>query len=257
MEKDSLLQNDTAKLIKLIRERGLPKHVAIIMDGNGRWAKQRDLPRTAGHQAGAQAAERLIRFIGRQLGVKYLTLYAFSTENWARPTGEVDFLMALLDQFISEKLAEFEREGVRVVVSGDLARLPNTLQYHVKNAVERTAENSTLVLNVALNYGSRQEIVRACHIIAEQAASGEIDPTKIDEQMIASLLYTAGIPDPDLIIRTSGEMRLSNFLLWQAAYTELYFTDTLWPDFGSDELLEAIAQYQERERRYGAVKEAE
>ena len=239
--------------IELIRERGLPQHVAVIMDGNGRWAKQRDLPRTAGHQAGAQAAERLIRFARRQLGLKHLTLYAFSTENWARPTGEVDFLMDLLDQFIAEKLAEFEREEVRIVVSGDLARLPSTLQEHVRNAIERTAGNSALVLNVALNYGSRQEIVRACRKIAERAASGKVDPAKIDEQMFSSFLYTAQIPDPDLIIRTSGEMRLSNFLLWQAAYTELYFTDTLWPDFGEDELVSAIAQYQERDRRYGAV----
>jgi len=239
--------------IELIRERGLPQHVAVIMDGNGRWAKQRDLPRTAGHQAGTQAAERLIRFARRQLGLKHLTLYAFSTENWARPTGEVDFLMDLLDQFIAEKLAEFEREEVRIVVSGDLARLPSTLQEHVRNAIERTAGNSALVLNVALNYGSRQEIVRACRKIAERAASGKVDPAKIDEQMFSSFLYTAQIPDPDLIIRTSGEMRLSNFLLWQAAYTELYFTDTLWPDFGEDELVSAIAQYQERDRRYGAV----
>jgi len=239
--------------IELIRERGLPQHVAVIMDGNGRWAKQRDLPRTAGHQAGTQAAERLIRFARRQLGLKHLTLYAFSTENWARPTGEVDFLMDLLDQFIAEKLAEFEREEVRIVVLGDLARLPSTLQKHVRNAIERTAGNSALVLNVALNYGSRQEIVRACRKIAERAASGKVDPAKIDEQMFSSFLYTAQIPDPDLIIRTSGEMRLSNFLLWQAAYTELYFTDTLWPDFGEDELVSAIAQYQERDRRYGAV----
>ncbi|HDL86524.1 MAG TPA: isoprenyl transferase [Candidatus Acetothermia bacterium] len=257
MEKDSLLQNNIATLIELIRERGLPKHVAIIMDGNGRWASKRDLPRTAGHQAGVQTAERIIRFAGRELGLRHLTLYAFSTENWARPATEINFIMDLLDKFITEKLAEFEREGVRVIVSGDPTPLPNNLQQRVRDAIEQTAKNSRLVLNIALNYGARQEIVRACRMIAERVASGEVDSAKIDEQTIASSLYTAQIPDPDLIIRTSGEMRLSNFLLWQAAYTELHFTDTLWPDFGPDELVRAIAQYQDRERRYGAVKEAE
>ncbi len=243
--------------IELIRERGLPKHVAIIMDGNGRWARQRDLPRTTGHQAGTQAAERLIRFACRDLRLPYLTLFAFSTENWARPKNEVDFIMDLLDTFITEKLAEFEREGVRVVVSGDLAPLPDKLRYRVEGAIDETAENSRLVLNIALNYGSHEEIVRACRQIAERALSTEIDPAEIDEQMLASSLYTAEIPDPDLIIRTSGEMRLSNFLLWQAAYAELYFTDTLWPDFGPEELVRAITEYQERERRFGAVKEEE
>ena len=251
------MQSDMPKLIEHVKERDLPQHVAIIMDGNGRWAKKRDLPRTAGHQAGVQTAERLIRFAVRGLGLSYLTLFAFSTENWARPATEIDFIMELLDQFITEKLAEFEREGVRVVVSGDVTPLPDKLRQRVSGAIAETAGNSRLVLNIALNYGSRQEIVRACRQIAERAASGEVDPAKIDEHTITSSLYTAEIPDPDLIIRTSGEMRLSNFLLWQAAYTELYFTDTLWPDFGSDELVAAIAQYQDRERRYGAVKEAE
>lgn len=227
------------------------------MDGNGRWANKRDLPRTAGHQAGAQAAERLIRFAGNQLGLQYLTLYAFSTENWTRPKGEVDFLMDLLDRFIAEKLSEFKREGVRVMVSGDILALPIALQKQVNKAIERTTKNSRLVLNVALNYGAREEITRSCQKIAQQVSSGNVDPGQIDEKLIASSLYTAQIPDPDLIIRTSGEMRLSNFLLWQAAYAELFFTDTLWPDFGPQELIAAICQYQERERRYGSVKEAE
>lgn len=257
MEKDSLLPNDIARLIELVRERGLPQHVAIIMDGNGRWAKKRGLPRTAGHQAGTQTAERLIRFAGRDLKLPYLTLFAFSTENWARPTEEVDFIMDLLDKFITEKLAEFEREGVHVNVLGDMTPLPDKLRQRVDQAVRETAGNSRLVLNIALNYGSRQEIIRACRDIAKRVASGEVDPAKIDEQAITTSLYTSEIPDPDLIIRTSGEMRLSNFLLWQAAYTELYFTDTLWPDFGPDELVRAIAEYQERERRYGSVEDAE
>jgi len=251
------IRHDESALIDFVTERGLPKHIAVIMDGNGRWAKKRDLPRTAGHQAGAQAAERLIRFAGRQLGLSYLTLYAFSTENWARPQQEIDFLMDLLDQFIAQKLDEFETEGVRVTVSGDITALPSALQQQVTKAINRTKSNSHLVLNVALNYGARQEIARSCRHIAKQVGSGHVDPSKIDPQMIASFLYTAEMPDPDLIIRTSGEMRLSNFLLWQAAYAELYFTDTLWPDFGSHELIEAIVRYQERERRYGSIRGAQ
>jgi len=244
-----------SKLIEHLKEKGLPQHVAIIMDGNGRWAKKRDLPRTAGHQAGVQTAERLIRFACRDLGLSYLTLFAFSTENWARPATEIEFIIDLLDKFITDKLAEFKREEVRVVVSGDLAPLPDKLRQRVFGAVRETAENSRLVVNIALNYGARQEIARACRQIAMRVHSGEVDPRQINEHTIASFLYTADIPDPDLMIRTSGEMRLSNFLLWQAAYTELYFTDILWPDFSPDELVEAIAQYQNRERRYGAVEE--
>jgi len=227
------------------------------MDGNGRWAKKRDLPRTAGHQAGVQATERLIRFASRQLSLKHLTVYAFSTENWRRPEEEINFLMDLFDRYITEKLREFVEEGVRLSFLGDIKHLGNRLQETVARAIQQTAENDRLLLNIALNYGARQEIVRACRQIAERAASGEVDPAQIDEHTISSSLYTSAIPDPDLIIRTSGEMRLSNFLLWQAAYTELYFTDTLWPDFGPDELLRAIAQYQDRGRRYGAVQEAE
>ncbi len=242
-------------LIEEIKERGLPRHVAVIMDGNGRWAKARELPRTAGHQAGAQVAERLIRFVGRKLGLGCLTLFAFSTENWGRPAAEVDFLMDLLDRFISEKLAEFKREGVRVVLSGEVAGFQPALQRTIVRAIEETADNDRLVLNIALNYGARQEIVRACREIAHAAAAGELNPDTIDPDTIARRLYTAEIPDPDLIIRTGGEMRLSNFLLWQSAYTELHFTSTLWPEFTPDEFLRTIAAYQERERRFGAVKD--
>ncbi|MCD5416247.1 isoprenyl transferase [Candidatus Bipolaricaulota bacterium] len=243
-------------LIDRIKERELPRHVAVIMDGNGRWAKARELSRTAGHQVGSQAAERLIRFIGRKLGLDYLTLFAFSTENWGRPVVEVDFLMDLLDRFICEKLAEFKQEGVRVVVSGEIAGLQPALQRAVVRAIEETAENDRLVLNIALNYGSRQEIVRACREIARAAVAGKLNPDTIEPDTITRLLYTAEIPDPDLIIRTGGEMRLSNFLLWQSAYTEFHFTPTLWPDFTPAELLRAISVYQERERRFGAVKES-
>ena len=238
-------------LIERVKAAGLPRHVAVIMDGNGRWAKARGLSRTAGHQAGAQAAERLIRFVGRRLGFKYLTLFTFSTENWNRPPEEVDFLMDLLDRFIAEKLGEFVAEGVRLVVSGDLVALPTRLQKTVTYAVEQTSGNDRLLLNVALNYGSRQEVIRACQKIARAAVAGRLRLEDLDESTFIRFLYTDGIPDPDLIIRTSGERRLSNFLLWQAAYAELFFTDTLWPDFTPAELLEAIADYQKRERRFG------
>ncbi|HCP32570.1 TPA: isoprenyl transferase [Candidatus Acetothermia bacterium] len=241
-------------LIKQVRADGLPRHVAVIMDGNGRWAKARGLPRVAGHQAGAQAAERLIRFAGGKLGLKNLTLFAFSTENWNRPAEEVDFLMHLLDQFITEKLKEFIREGVRLIVSGDLGGLPSQIRETVRNAIEQTAQNDRLLLNVALNYGARQEIVRACQRVASAAVAGKLNLVELDENSFACFLYTDGIPDPDIIIRTSGEMRLSNFLLWQAAYAELYFTGTLWPDFTPAELLKTIASYQKRERRFGGVR---
>ncbi len=243
------------ELIERVKQGGLPRHIALIMDGNGRWAKARGLPRTAGHQAGAQAAERLIRFAGRELGLEYLTLYAFSTENWSRPKEEVDFLMDLLDRFIAEKLREFVEEGVRLTVLGDLSPLPPRLRKTVEDAVTATADNSKLYLNVALNYGSRQEILRACRTLAAAAASGRLDPDAIGEEALAGSLYTADIPDPDLIIRTSGEKRLSNFLLWQAAYAELYFTPILWPDFTPEELLRAIETYQRRKRRFGRVEE--
>jgi len=240
-------------LIERVKQAGLPQHVALIMDGNGRWAKARGLSRTAGHQAGAQAAERLIRFVRRELGLKYLTLYAFSTENWSRPKAEVDFLWDLLDRFIAEKLREFVEEGVRLTVLGDLSPLSPRLRVTVNEAIEKTKKNEKLFLNVALNYGSRQEILRACRLIAAAVREGRLDPDEIDGEAIKSSLYTAGIPDPDLIIRTSGELRLSNFLLWQAAYAELYFTPTLWPDFTPAELVKAIDAYQRRERRFGAV----
>jgi len=242
-------------LIERVTARPLPRHVAVIMDGNGRWATSRNLPRTAGHQAGAQAAERLIRFVGRKVGLSHLTLYAFSTENWTRPESEVRFLMDLLEQFIREKLAEFVREGVRVVVSGETAALAPPLRETVEHAIASTATNNQLVLNVALNYGSRQEIVRACRQLAAACADGALNPAAIDPDRLAAALYTADLPDPDLVIRTSGEMRLSNFLLWQSAYAELYFTETLWPDFTPAEFLKAVAAFQDRERRYGAVKE--
>jgi undecaprenyl diphosphate synthase len=238
-------------LIERARARGLPKHVALIMDGNGRWAQARGLARAAGHQAGGRAAERLIRFAGRRLGLEYLTLFAFSTENWKRPAAEVEFLMDLLDQFLAEKLAEFVREGVQLRVLGDLGRLPDILQDRVRHAITETAGNDRLHLAIGLNYGSRQEILRACQRVASAATRGDVDPETLDPQRFSAFLDTHGMPDPDLVIRTSGEMRLSNFLLWQTAYAELCFTKTLWPDFTPAELVLEIVRYQERERRFG------
>ena len=241
-------------LIERVRAAGLPQHVALVMDGNGRWAAARGLPRTAGHQAGARAAERMIRFAGRRLDLPYLTLFAFSAENWKRPAAEVEFLMDLLDQFIEEKLAEFVREGVRLTVLGDPGGLPDRLRERVRRAVEATERNDRLHLAIALNYGARQEIVRACQRAASAASTGAIAVDDLDPAGFARFLDTNGMPDPDLMVRTSGEMRLSNFLLWQAAYAELYFTKTLWPDFTPAELLAAVSSYQNRERRFGGVR---
>jgi len=240
-------------LMERAKAAGLPRHVALIMDGNGRWAAARGLPRTAGHQAGGRAAERLIRFAGSRLGLEYLTLFAFSTENWRRPASEVEFLMGLLDQFIAEKLAEFVREGVQLRVLGDVSRLPTSLQDRVRQAIAQTARNDRLHLAIGLNYGSRQEIVRACQQVALAATRGEVSPETFDLQTFSGFLDTHGMPDPDLVIRTSGEMRLSNFLLWQIAYAELCFTKTLWPDFTPAELVLEIVRYQDKERRFGGL----
>ncbi len=240
-------------LVDRVVEAGLPGHVAIIMDGNGRWAAARDLPRSAGHRAGAEAVERLVRFVGRRLGLRYLTLFAFSTENWTRPPAEVEDLMALLQHFIDEKVGEFIDGGIRLRVIGDVEGLPAELAATVRDAVRRTEAGEKLNLTVALNYGGRQDIVRACGEIAKSLAAGDLDPSAIDEAAIAERLHTARIPDPDLIIRTSGETRLSNFFLWQAAYAELHFTKTYWPGFTPAEFVRILDAFQKRERRYGGL----
>ena len=240
-------------LLDRVKAAGVPAHVGMIMDGNGRWATARGLPRNAGHQAGVRTAERLIRFAGRRLGLRHLTLYAFSTENWSRPEAEVSFLFDLLRRFIAEKLAEFVAEGVKVTVSGDAAELPPALREEVARATAATAGSDRLWLNVALNYGARREILRACQAAMRAAVAGTLRPDGLDEEAFSRLLYTDGMPDPDLIIRTSGEVRLSNFLLWQAAYAELHFTRTLWPDFTAAEFLSILSAYQERERRFGGL----
>jgi undecaprenyl diphosphate synthase len=228
-----------------------PVHVAIIMDGNGRWAKQRSLPRIAGHRRGAEAVRRAVTAAG-EFGITYLTLFGFSSENWKRPAGEVDDLMGLLRHYIRAEIAELHTKGVRLRVIGDRARLPGDIVTLIDNAEALTGGNAGLRLTIALSYGGRAEIARAARDIAAAVKSGEIAPEQVDEPLFARHLLTADIPDPDLVIRTSGEQRMSNFLLWQTAYSELVFIDTLWPDFGKADFENALRDYHGRERRYGA-----
>jgi undecaprenyl diphosphate synthase len=226
-------------------------HVAIIMDGNGRWATARGLPRVAGHRQGAEAVRRTV-VAAVELGIPYLTLFGFSAENWRRPTAEVEELMRLLRFFLRSRIAELHQNGVRLRVIGDKSRLPEDAVALIRGAEDLTADNTSLNLTVALSYGSRQEITEMAQRLAREVAAGRLEPEQIDESTVAACLETAGIPDPDLLIRTSGEKRLSNFLLWQVAYAELVFVDTLWPDFGRSDLEEAIREFGRRERRYGA-----
>src|SRR5690242_17500159 len=228
-----------------------PAHVAIIMDGNGRWAQARGLPRIAGHRRGGDAVRRTVR-AAVELGIRYLTLFGFSSENWKRPTDEVDDLMGLLRHYLRGEIAELHRNGVRVRIIGDRARLPPDIVTLIENAEDLTGANPRLNLTVALSYGGRAEITRAARQIAEDACAGRLAPEAIDEACVTRYLLTRGMPDPDLLVRTSGEQRISNFLLWQTAYTELVFTSTLWPDFGKVDLEKALRDYHGRERRYGA-----
>ncbi|WP_017717289.1 isoprenyl transferase [Kamptonema formosum] len=236
----------------LDRER-LPMHVAVIMDGNGRWAKRQGLPRILGHRRGVDALKDLLRCC-RDWGIQALTAYAFSTENWGRPLEEVDFLMALFERVLRQELQEMMRENVRIQFVGNLNSLPRSLQAEIERSMEDTRHNQGIQFTVATNYGGRQEILQACRSIALQVQQGLIQPEQIDEALFERHLYTAGISDPDLLIRTSGEMRISNFLLWQVAYSEIYITDTLWPDFDRAEFYRALRAYQQRDRRFGKVK---
>lgn len=229
-----------------------PVHVAIIMDGNGRWAKARGLPRTAGHKRGADAVKRVVKSAGN-LGISYLTLFGFSSENWQRPESEVKDLLGLLRFYLENDIAELHSNGIRLSIIGDRARLPAETVKLIEGAEARTAANTRMTLCIALSYGSRQEIVAGTRKLAKDCAEGKLKPEDIDEAAFGKSLFTADMPDPDLLIRTSGEQRISNFLLWQLAYTELVFTDTLWPDFGAAELEAAIATFRSRDRRYGAV----
>ena len=229
---------------------GVPRHVAIIMDGNGRWAKARGLPRAAGHRQGAEAARKVLRAAG-EAGVECLTLYAFSSENWRRPQDEINDLMGLLRFYISRELEALHREGIRLKILGDHKAFQADVATMVDQAVARTAGNGRMTLAIALNYGARAELVQAARRIAQRSAAGEIRPDEVDEAMVEASLDTTGLPPLDLLIRTSGERRLSNFLLWQAAYAELLFVDTLWPDFDGETLRSALADYSARERRFG------
>ncbi|MEL6911713.1 MAG: isoprenyl transferase [Cyanobacteria bacterium J06629_2] len=231
----------------------LPKHVAVIMDGNGRWAKQRGLPRIEGHRRGATALKEMLRYC-KDLGISTLTAYAFSTENWGRPITEVNFLMGLFERLLRQELKEMEEEEVCINFIGDLTPLPQSLQQEIHRSMERTKNNQGVFFNVAINYGSRHEMINACQAIAQKVQQGELSAAEIDEETISQHLYTAASPDPDLLIRTSGEMRLSNFMLWQLAYTEIYVTETLWPDFDSEQFELAIASFQQRDRRFGKLK---
>lgn len=236
----------------IVEQGNLPQHVAIIMDGNGRWAERRDEPRIAGHRAGMKSVRDVLEAAG-DLGIPWLTLYAFSQENWKRPRLEVDALMELLRGYIRSERAELERKGVRVQAIGELDKLVPRARKEVARIIADTAGNERLTVTLALSYGGRAELVEAARRLGRRVRDEALDPEAIDEQLLASQLYTVGQPDPDLLIRTSGEMRLSNFLLWQIAYTELYVTDVLWPDFGRGAFFDAIAAYQDRERRFGAV----
>lgn len=230
----------------------VPTHVAVIMDGNGRWAQARGLPRTAGHKQGAEAVRRTLIGAG-ELGIKYLTLFGFSAENWRRPESEISALMGLLRIYLRSEIAELHSRGARVRVIGDMSRFAPDITAMIAQAEDLTRHNTAINLTIALNYGGRQEITAAARTLAQEAVAGRLDPKAINETLFETCLTTAGMPDPDLLIRTSGELRISNFLLWQCAYAEMIFADTLWPDFDRHHLEEAIVEFNRRQRRFGAV----
>lgn len=230
----------------------MPRHIAIIMDGNGRWAKKRLMPRTMGHRAGMSTLHSIVETCSK-MGISVLTVYAFSTENWKRPVEEVDYLMNLLIEYLNKEIAELHRENVQIRVLGDYSKLPAACQAEIEKALALTRNNTGMIFNIALNYGARREIIRGVRNIAEQVLNHDISVDQIDEDLFSQFLYTARLPDPDLLIRTAGEKRISNFLLWQIAYSELWVTDTLWPDFTREHLIQAIHDYQHRERRFGGL----
>ena len=232
--------------------KSLPQHIAVIMDGNGRWAQRRHLPRIAGHRAGVKAARQIIESCAR-LKLPCLTLYAFSLENWRRPQAEVDFLMRLLREYLSRELPSIHKNNIKLQVIGRAEQLPDAVRLDIEEGMRLTASNTGMKLVVALNYGARAELVDAFNVLLKQAKASGASDFQADEQLISDHLYTAGLPDPDLLIRTSGEMRVSNFLLWQIAYAEMYVTETLWPDFSRECLLESLLDFQKRERRYGGL----
>lgn len=237
-----------------IDQNNLPKHIAIIMDGNGRWAKKHAMGRIRGHKKGAQAVRTAVTSC-REIGIQYLTLYAFSSENWGRPDEEVSALMSLLSDYLDQEVTTMQKQQIRLVTIGDIERLYPTVRDKLKQVKKLTEKNDKMVLNLALSYGSRDEILSAVQKIMADTRNGKLDAANIDQKIFERYLFTREMPDPDLLIRTSGEYRISNFLLWQLAYTELYFTDVLWPDFSKEDLLKAIVTYQRRERRFGLTSE--
>ena len=247
------MTNNKSKLPTDLNPKKIPQHIAVIMDGNGRWATSRGLPRIAGHRQGAKMLKELLRCC-KDWGIKALTAYAFSTENWQRPVEEVDFLMHLFERLLHRELAQMHQEGVRISLIGDLSALPKSLQTEMERSMTETLNNQAIHFTVAVNYGSRNEITRVCRQVAQLVQQGELSPQEVNESLVEQHLYTAATREPDLLIRTSGEMRLSNFLLWQMAYTEMYFTDILWPDFNREAFHQALLSYQRRDRRFGQVK---
>ncbi|MFZ4454184.1 isoprenyl transferase [Salibacterium aidingense] len=242
----------TDKKNMLLDQDNIPSHIAIIMDGNGRWAKQKGLPRVAGHREGMKTITNVVEK-ANDIGIQFLTLYAFSTENWKRPKTEVDFLMKLPERFLDKELPALQKNNVKVKTIGDPSLLPPHTKQAVDKAVRETENNSGLVLNFALNYGGRHELVEAVRKLGREVEHGHLKPEDITESLFSDRLLTSEIPDPDLLIRTSGEIRLSNFMLWQLAYSEFWFTEVLWPDFNGGHLVEAVQRYQQRKRRYGGV----
>ncbi len=249
---DSNLNNSITSLPNELDPLRIPTHIAVIMDGNGRWAKSKGLPRTMGHTAGVDTLKETLRLCS-DWGVKALTVYAFSTENWSRPAEEVNFLMTLFERVLKREIMSMKSQGVKITFFGDLERLPERLRELIAEATKETLSNKGINFNVCTNYGGRRELVLAARKLAEKSVKGDLDPSSIDERMFASELYTSEIGDPDLLIRTSGERRISNFLLWQLAYSEIYLTDVLWPDFDDHELIKALADYQSRLRRFGGL----
>jgi len=239
-------------MASIVSKESLPKHVAIIMDGNGRWAEKHAFPRVRGHRKGAESVRTIVTLC-RKLGIGYLTLYAFSEENWKRPPHEVNALMKLLGSFLKRELKEMKENGIRLNVIGRPEKLPATTRKVLQDTIRATSHGSKMVLTLALSYGGRQEILDAVRTLARKVKTGGMDPADISEDQFSGSLYTSGMPDPDLLIRTSGEYRISNFLLWQISYSEIYITPTLWPDFGEADFLKALSEYQKRDRRFGAV----
>jgi len=248
------MADDLPSLAALLDYQRLPRHVAVIMDGNGRWAKRRGLRRVRGHMAGAESVRVVVR-LARRLGIEYLTLYTFSEENWQRPKAEIKALMNLLLRYLRQELTEMQENQIALRALGDLKRLPDNVRQELERTEAATREGARMTLSLALSYGGRSEIVLAAKTLATEVEAGRLKPEDITPETFAGRLFTAGMPDPDLLIRTSGEYRLSNFLLWQSAYTELYITDTLWPDFREEEFIKALLEYQQRDRRFGLTQE--